>query len=274
MPRRKSGIFNDVASLPWPAGIIAGLLVFLAVRYGVPWVLGQSGRTIGQAFADDRLGESLSWLAWALLLVCWLAAAASYFGRIQRTRLYDAQAASPRLTALSWRQFELLVGEWFRRQGYVVEETGGGGSDGGVDLVVRKDGRRELVQCKHWKRRNVDVATAREMWGLLQHHNADGVWIVCGGRFTADAASFATGKPIRLVAGRDLESALVRTLPDTPSEPEGRKEPVEGIDTRCRRCGSSMTRRQNRKTGEAFLGCPAFPRCRETVHLAKGPGPE
>ena len=227
MPRRNGGTFNDLASLPWPVGIIAGLLAFLVVRYGVPWVLGQSGGTIGQAFSDDRLGASLSWLAWLLLCACWLAAAASYFGRIQRTRLYEAQATNPKLTALNWRQFELLVGEWFRRQGYIVEETGGGGSDGGVDLVVRKGGGRELVQCKHWKRRSVDVATAREMWGLLQHHNADAVWIVCGGRFTADAASFAAGKPIRLVSGRDLESALIRNSSKTSSEPEDGKDPVE-----------------------------------------------
>ena len=274
MPRRKSGTFNALASLPWPAGIIAGLLVFLVVRYGVPWVLGQSGGIIGQAFSDDRLGASLSWLAWLLLCVFWLAAAASYFGRIQRTRLYDAQAASPRLNALNWRQFELLVGEWFRRQGYVVEETGGGGSDGGIDLIVRKGGGCELVQCKHWKRRSVDVATAREMWGLLQHHNADAAWIVCGGKFTADAARFATGKPIRLISGRDLESALGTTPSNTSFESEGRKQSVEGSDSQCQRCGSSMTRRQNRKTGEAFLGCSAFPRCRETIPLAKGRGPE
>lgn len=273
MPRRKGGTFNDLASLPWPAGIIAGLLAFIAIRYGVPWVLGQSTGTIGQAFSDHRLGASLSWLAWLLLCACWLAAAASYFGRMQRARLYDAQVASPRLTALNWRQFELLVGEWFRRQGYVVEETGGGGSDGGVDLVVRKDGRRELVQCKHWKRRSVDVATAREMWGLLQHHSADAVWIVCCGRFTADATKFTAGKPIKLVSGTELESALVQGSSIPGFNAETRAQLLDDAPPQCRRCGSAMTKRANRKTGEAFLGCSAYPQCRETMPLENRAAP-
>lgn len=52
---------------------------------------------------------------------------------------------------MSWQEFELLVGEAFRLQGYEVAEIGGGGPDGGVDLVLRKDREKFLVQCKQWK---------------------------------------------------------------------------------------------------------------------------
>ncbi len=52
------------------------------------------------------------------------------------------------LRALSWQDFEKLVGEAYRRPGYVVEETGGGGPDGEVDLVIRNDGKTYFVQCK------------------------------------------------------------------------------------------------------------------------------
>ncbi len=43
------------------------------------------------------------------------------------------------LNGMSWREFEMLVGEAFRLGGYTVSETGGGGADGGVDLkkIVR-----------------------------------------------------------------------------------------------------------------------------------------
>lgn len=37
---------------------------------------------------------------------------------------------------MSWCEFELFVGEGFRLQGYYVIEKGGGGFDGGVDLVL------------------------------------------------------------------------------------------------------------------------------------------
>lgn len=265
MARRKDGWFEILAGLPWPVGVIAGVLAFLAIRYGLPWYFAQSGGTFGRAFATGA-DNSLAWLAWLLLAVCWLAAAASYFGRKQRAQLYDSQAADPRLEALSWRQFELLVGEWFRRQGYTVDETGMGGSDGGIDLIVRKDGRKELVQCKQWRRRKVDAAKVREMWGLLQHHHADAAWIVCIGNFTADAARFATGKPIRLVTGPQLISAMG----SQPSADGATAPPAETTQLpSCPRCGSRMVKRQNRKTGEQFMGCEGYPRCRETCPAKK-----
>ena len=40
------------------------------------------------------------------------------------------------VSALSWRDFEALVGEGFRHRGFAVTERGGGGSDGGVDLAL------------------------------------------------------------------------------------------------------------------------------------------
>ena len=39
---------------------------------------------------------------------------------------------------MSWREFEMLVGEAFRVQGYSVVETGGS-ADGGVDVVLSLD---------------------------------------------------------------------------------------------------------------------------------------
>jgi len=59
--------------------------------------------------------------------------------------------ASDALDGMSWREFEMLVGEGFRLQGFQVVETGGGGADGGIDLVLTKPGtnggEKFLVQC-------------------------------------------------------------------------------------------------------------------------------
>ncbi len=67
------------------------------------------------------------------------------------------------LRSLSWRQFESFIGEYFREQGYFVMETPEG-PDNGVDLVLRKDGEKTYVQCKHWKTNTVGVEKVGSYW--------------------------------------------------------------------------------------------------------------
>jgi restriction system protein len=105
---------------------------------------------------------------------------------------------------MSWQDFELLVGECFRRLGYRVTETGQGGADGGVDLLLRRDTKKILVQCKRWRSSSVGAPVVREMFGLMVHHSADRVKIVCCGKFTREATAFASGKPVDLISGEAL----------------------------------------------------------------------
>jgi len=264
--------FDALAALPWPLGLAMGIAGFLAVRYGLAWWLSQHGGMLAQGIAQHS-DSTLAPLAWIVLIVCWIAALFSFLGARHRRRLLDTRTTLESLAAGGWRQFELLVGEAFRRQGYSVEETGLGGADGGIDLILRKDGRRTLVQCKQWKRQQVGVSVVREMYGLLAHHHADAVKIVCVGGYTADAARFALNKPIELISGGRLlymiQTAQRVSAPGVSTQ--SRVEPafVSVIDTdsqssTCRRCGSVLVQRTNRRTGEAFLGCSQFPRCRGT----------
>ncbi len=125
--------------------------------------------------------------------------------------MLDSQTGIDSLRRMSWRQFEQLAGEAFRRQGYAVEETGLGGADGGIDLILRKGGKTTLVQCKQWQNWQVGVKVVREMYGLLMHHQAAAVKIVALGDYTSEARHFAHGKPIELIHGGEL-IATVREL--------------------------------------------------------------
>ncbi|WP_026143331.1 restriction endonuclease [Xanthomonas sp. SHU 308] len=264
--------FDALAALPWPVGIMAGIAGFLAVRDGIPWWFSRHDGALSQAIAQQAEG-AFAPMAWILLLLCWLAALASFLKARHRRRLLDTRTTLESLAAGGWRQFELLVGEAFRRQGYAVEETGLGGADGGIDLILRKDGRRTLVQCKQWKRQQVGVSVVREMYGLLAHHQADAVEIVCVGSYTNDAERFVRGKPIELISGECLLEVLQVAENGCAAETSFklRIEPalVSAIDTdsqsrTCRRCGSALVQRINRRTGDAFLGCSKFPYCRRT----------
>ena len=121
---------------------------------------------------------------------------------------------------MNWQQFEQLTGEAFRRQGYAVEETGLGGADGGIDLLLRKYGQTTLVQCKQWRNRQVGVSIVREMYGVLIHESAHAVKIVALGDYTTDARRFSEGKPIELIHGGDL-IATVRSLQNTKTRASG-----------------------------------------------------
>lgn len=176
--------------------------------------------------------------------------------------------------------FEQLVGEAFRRQGFLVEETGQGGADGGIDLFLRKDGRTVLVQCKRWRQRQVTVTTVREMWGLLAHHGADAVTIVSVGEFTPDARRFAERKAIDLISGPALLAMIREVQADTTSTvtrpdrieprltPADQKASATSELPHCPNCASEMTLRMNRQAGSAFWGCSTFPRCRGTRPMA------
>jgi restriction system protein len=109
---------------------------------------------------------------------------------------------------LSWSEFEGLVAEAYRRRGYTVEETGSGSGDGGVDLILHRNAERTLVQCKHWRNRQVGVKVVRELYGVMHDDGADKGIIVCYGDFTPEAEAFAERNAIALVNGRELEKMI------------------------------------------------------------------
>ena len=262
MGRRKQSGLDAIASMPWPVGIMLGIGAYWFIRHGIGAYFAAQGSTLAKGFS----GEVFAPLAWGVLILCWAAAGISALRQRQRKYLLETQTGLDSLRSLSWREFEMLVGESFRRRGYSVEETGLGGKDGGIDLIVRKQGRTELVQCKQWKNRQVIVATVREMWGLKAHHQADGVHIVCIGEFTPDAAAFASGKPIHLVTGQALLEMIkaVQTNPAPSAAAPRTNAIVESADIHCPVCGSVMVKRTNKRNGQTFMGCPQYPRCNGT----------
>ncbi|MBD8682078.1 MULTISPECIES: restriction endonuclease [Pseudomonas] len=127
------------------------------------------------------------------------------FGKRKGRGLYR-QAKKKGLSAVSgmtWQQFEQLCAGYFRAKGYRVEMCGQGGADGGRDLILKKSGKRILVQCKHWRSR-VGVTVVREMFGVMHAERFDQVIIVGTSGFTKDAWSWSKGKSIRLMDANSL----------------------------------------------------------------------
>src|ERR1700723_2669774 len=72
------------------------------------------------------------------------------------------------LRRLNSTEFEWLVGEVFRREGWSIQETGSVGQpDGNIDLVISRSGDRAVVQCKRWQSWAVGVDDVRGFLGTV-----------------------------------------------------------------------------------------------------------
>ena len=301
--RRKSSTAEDlmdlVALLPWWAGVALALASYWVLHAVAtrPLAAAQSAQQIGQ-LATTAIWQGLATGGQYLLpMICLFGAVTSAVRRRQRRVLFDTTSASSSADALqgmSWQQFELLVGEGFRRRGYAVKEVGGGGADGGVDLVLTKAGEKSFVQCKQWKAFKVGVSTVRELYGVMAAHGAAGGFVVTSGRFTQEAAAFTSGRNIRLIDGPALmqllreargkaeaspsfSNAAVPHGTATPARSDESAgiaqamEPAVSADPSCPKCGKPMVRRVAKRgaaAGKAFWGCSEFSAgCRGTREI-------
>lgn len=178
-------------------------------------------------------------------------------------------AASPGQGALNdmiWRQFEVVVGEAFRRKGYSVAEKGGGGADGGVDLVLKKQGETFLVQCKQWRAIKVGVNIVRELYGVMAAKGATGGFVVTSGVFTEEACAFAKGTNIELIDGKALHALIA----GVKAPPRFFRDPLSVMTTGapfCPECQSRMVKRKTKRganAGKMFWGCSRYPECKGT----------
>ncbi|MFB3779533.1 MAG: restriction endonuclease [Bryobacteraceae bacterium] len=288
MARRNGSILDDLAKCPWWVSVVLSAAAFIGLRFILPLLI-PSGPATSSNYAAKGLLGGLSTAAPFVALFLLIPAPIAAFRQWRERGLLERQDGLASIRALSWSRFEALIGEAYRRQGYSVSRPSGSGPDGGIDLVLRKDGNTLLVQCKQWKSWKVGVKVIREMYGVLTDRNAHGAIIVTSGIFTQEARAFAEGKPIDLVEGEQL-AALIRSAQGVPSAssasrpskpaPASRavsqpaiQEPSskpESSQKRCPQCGHSMvlrTAQRGPQTGQQFWGCSQFPRCRATLPI-------
>jgi hypothetical protein len=167
-----------------------GLAVPLAFNWPVSWLVGAN--MVGTSFAG-------------LFAMTWIAngVQANY-----RRQLIEWTTDLRRLSA---QEFEWLVGEMFRREGWKVEETGSQTRpDGNVDLRLAKERARVLVQCKRWESWLVGVDHIRAFGGTLMREGLPGTAgiFVTLSDFTDAARTDARELGLTLIDGRDLHARV------------------------------------------------------------------
>lgn len=178
-----------------------GLALPLVLAWPAWWVFGAN--ILGTVFAFSLL------FAWLLVQI------------EARDRRHLLEWTSD-LRLLDAGEFEWLVGELFRREGWTVTERGRqDGPDGNIDLELQRGTERRVVQVKRWQSWQVGVDDVRRFGGTLLRENlsgSSGVFVTLSG-FTDQARAEAQTSAIELVDGPDLyarvEKARRAVLCDT-----------------------------------------------------------
>jgi restriction system protein len=282
--KSKQSPFEDLidiaAMLPWWVGALLALIAYFVLHHYATAEIAPS-TSVAQLGANvaHQIGKTLAMFGQYILPFAFvIGAGISAYGKHKRASLLTVvqEGTSPLvLNGMSWQEFEMLVGEAYRRKGYAVSETGGGGADGGVDLVLKKDGEKYLVQCKQWRAFKVGVTTIRELYGVMAAGGAAGGFVVTSGVFTQEAKSFAEGRNIDLIGGSELTAMIKKTQQQSlvtaaTTKPSPQISPAVTDNQICPKCGSTMVKRTAKhgaNVGQMFWGCDNFPQCRGIVPI-------
>ena len=190
------------------------LLLYAGLGLGLPLTLGWS---VSWLVSVNIMGTTLA----GTLILVWLGV------RVQARDRRHLVEWTTDLRLLDAAEFEWLVGEIFRRDGWKVEETGRqDGPDGNVDLRLTKAGKPVIVQCKRWVSWRVGVDDVRAFAGTLMREGlpgTSGIFVTLSG-FTDQAREEAKHVGLALVDNHDLHTRVERVR---------RSEP-------CPMCASSM----------------------------------
>lgn len=265
MRRKKTSIFSGLFNLPWWVSLILAACAWLLPKLFIANIsMDTPASLLDQAYRQAFLQVIPFFALFFAFLFCFTAVVSALRSWRMGT-LFRSQTNLQGIRDLPWQDFERYIAEMYRQKGYSVEETGLGGADGGIDLIVKKKREMFLVQCKNWRYEKVGVRIARELFGLVKAHNAAGGILVTSGEFTAEAREFAEQTKLDLIDGKNLIS-MISHVEDISSSPPGKGAAPSGESApSCPQCNAPMVKRtakKGRHAGQAFWGCPRYPSCR------------
>jgi restriction system protein len=171
------------------------------------------------------------------------------------------------LHGLTSAEFELLIAELHRRDGYEIELPLALGTDEDIDLIVERDPERMLVQCKHWKSQKVGAAAVRGFHEALKVSGARRGLLVTTGEFSREAVDYVTGRPLKLINGKTLGRLVQKhqrpgeALHQTSEWMDEFVAAAHWIEPRCPSCGAPMTLRKSVEAAQRLWLCTTAPKC-------------
>lgn len=135
-------------------------------------------------------------------------------------RAADATLPEPADGRISLRQmapdaFERLIGDYFRRRGYINCNVIGRSCDRGVDiLATNADGELELIQCKRYRQgNNVGSTAIQRVDSYARTRHGRKAWVITTSDFTAEGYDEARITNVITMNGEQLIRSLEQYYP-------------------------------------------------------------
>jgi hypothetical protein len=197
---------RTIGRLGMAPALLLGATIYATIGLVLPLSLDWHGLLL---VLWNVFGVALGWL----VTLAWLAP------QVEATRRRHLLEWTTDLRLLSGQEFEWIVGEVLRREGWNVEETGKeGAADGNIDLRIRRAGQELLVQCKRWQSWAVGVDEVRKLAGTLMREGlrGDAGIFVTLSHFTEPAIAEAAKLGIELVDNRELVHRIEKVRATEP----------------------------------------------------------
>jgi hypothetical protein len=234
-----------VTKVPGPWVAVVALLLYPGLGLILPLALHWSTPNLVEANICGTIVASIVSLGW-------------FSAQVEAARRRHLIEWTTSLRNLNPEEFEWLVGETYRREGWDVREVGlQGSSDGNIDLDITRGKERKLIQCKRWQSQLVGVVEIRGFAGTLLRKELPGTAgvFVTLSDFTKVALAEAKEIGITSVNGRELyakvEKARRLELCEICSQPMRLDRSVHGWWFRCVTPGCSGKRDLGNDPGRA-----------------------
>jgi restriction system protein len=127
MAKRDDNLLDLLSQCPWWVSVVFSGVVYAVLRFVLPGVQFENLLLRGFAQAAPTIALPLS-------VVLLFPAGISLLDSARKRKLLNKQTDLNSIKSLSWKEFEELVAEAYRRKGYSLVENHGVGSDRAVDL--------------------------------------------------------------------------------------------------------------------------------------------
>lgn len=123
-----------------------------------------------------------------------------------------AEIVGSDINSLSGVEFEKVCQKLVENMGFETKTTKASG-DGGIDLIAYNHqpllSGKYIIQCKRYSG-SVGEPIIRDLYGVITSERANKGILMTTGYFTKSAIACAEGKPIELIAGKEVKELLIK----------------------------------------------------------------